>query len=626
MATSCHTPQVDPVNGWSESLHGPLGDYNGTSCSLDLHESVETAFQVPIHTSCQRCHHLHTSVPFELPHDRLKHVRFNCDKCDHPIFGVGRSSTQTTLASVESIPKRTSGDYTRSRLSIIQSCFNRPQQLPSLWIDPLAVPDQVEEHLGTIIEANSPARRSRSTSNTQTPEALRLRHSGVPVTPMLESIPNNDPNLHVLDQVRQSSHGPENDLSLKPRRSGLRAWFKKPLFGRSGKFIIPFRKRRIQVTDTDPHHDRPSKPTIAGTTSPKHAHAGDCDPNSPDMERSTKRLPRNDRAISPAPTAISIAAGNPVPAPDPQKPSNGDDSGLLNRPVDEAQSAMRLKRERISTKRREETKKREAAEKPKCVCDNDCHCMKDNRKSSTANSDGRKSFHESEISDHHLGRIPGAFTGLGSHLYTDRRASSSAENSNSAAERNVRRRPLSQTTTIHGSNGSTISLQPARSSPRRSFNVSTFPPRQQARQYYSGMHDGQSEDSSNQLYNLLDEPVMQGPIQELRDEFDMASSERTDSDQSTNRFLLDHRIPITHMYHAGPEQEETPQYINSVSNSSSMDHSPNPDGEGLTPTQHLYSDLENVQSFSDAQAPDLLATAIRSLTREDASAEYQDSS
>lgn len=75
-----------------------------------------------MHVSCAHCKHYHRHMLFELPKDESEHKRFTCSACEYPIMGIGRSSTQTTLASVDSILPATDG---RPRMTQKAPCTNR---------------------------------------------------------------------------------------------------------------------------------------------------------------------------------------------------------------------------------------------------------------------------------------------------------------------------------------------------------------------------------------------------------------------------------------------------------------------------------------------------------------------
>ena len=53
---------------------------------------------IPVHGSCSRCHHFHINCL--VPHDTTAHTRVRCEQCGHQMFGLGSSTTQYTLASV----------------------------------------------------------------------------------------------------------------------------------------------------------------------------------------------------------------------------------------------------------------------------------------------------------------------------------------------------------------------------------------------------------------------------------------------------------------------------------------------------------------------------------------------
>ena len=54
--------------------------------------------EIPVHGSCPMCHHFHINCL--VPHDLTAHTRIRCERCGHQMFGLGRSTTQYTLASV----------------------------------------------------------------------------------------------------------------------------------------------------------------------------------------------------------------------------------------------------------------------------------------------------------------------------------------------------------------------------------------------------------------------------------------------------------------------------------------------------------------------------------------------
>ena len=137
----------------------PLETFHRTNEGSNIHQdSSDTSFRIPFHGSCPSCHHFHINLPFTFSLDSTEHTRLSCERCNHPMFGLGRASTQNTLASVES-----------GSTFIPRVCTDRlgQQQLAALEVE--TVPD-VSRHglLTTITQRKAPA-PSRSTSNIRSP-------------------------------------------------------------------------------------------------------------------------------------------------------------------------------------------------------------------------------------------------------------------------------------------------------------------------------------------------------------------------------------------------------------------------------------------------------------------------
>jgi hypothetical protein len=139
--------------------------------------SSSSLIRFPYHGSCPKCHHLHTNKQLRLSLDLLKHVRVRCDVCDHQMFGIGRTSTQTTLASVESVlsPSHSNRNSLISRSSLQQVCVAGPAE--DVQGSHLARPENLapQPTLSTIDEAHTSAARSRSNSNTRAPNEASAR-------------------------------------------------------------------------------------------------------------------------------------------------------------------------------------------------------------------------------------------------------------------------------------------------------------------------------------------------------------------------------------------------------------------------------------------------------------------
>ena len=105
-----------------EHVHGEDQDQNGSQ-PPDHGDGYNGTFTLHYHGSCSECHHFHRHVPFDVSSDDTRSSRFFCECCQHPIFGLGRTDTQLTLASQDSFPVVDGGiNYNPS----IMSCSNRP--------------------------------------------------------------------------------------------------------------------------------------------------------------------------------------------------------------------------------------------------------------------------------------------------------------------------------------------------------------------------------------------------------------------------------------------------------------------------------------------------------------------
>lgn len=161
------TGQDGEQDGALRLLHGP----NGT-------------IEIPFHASCSKCHHLHTNKRLRLFLNALNHVRFRCDKCEHHMFGIGRTSTQTTLASVESIssPPRSNRNSYTLRPSPRQICVSPPAE--EVQTSHPTSPENLtpQPPLSTIDESHTPGGRSRSSSLVQSPDDTSVRPEGTTIS------------------------------------------------------------------------------------------------------------------------------------------------------------------------------------------------------------------------------------------------------------------------------------------------------------------------------------------------------------------------------------------------------------------------------------------------------------
>ena len=109
------------------------------------HNSSEANVGIPFHGSCSRCHHFHNNHQFTFSLDSTVHTRLNCERCSHPMFGLGRASTQNTLASVES-------GFTFTP----RACVDRPGPQPALQVEAQPSASELRRRLTPITERRSP--------------------------------------------------------------------------------------------------------------------------------------------------------------------------------------------------------------------------------------------------------------------------------------------------------------------------------------------------------------------------------------------------------------------------------------------------------------------------------------
>ena len=124
-----------PFSTIHRAYHGPH----------EHHNSSEANVGIPFHGSCSKCHHFHNNHQFTFSLDSTVHTRLFCERCNHPMFGLGRASTQNTLASVES-----------GYLFTPRACVDRPEQKPALQVEAQPSAAELRRRLTPITERRSP--------------------------------------------------------------------------------------------------------------------------------------------------------------------------------------------------------------------------------------------------------------------------------------------------------------------------------------------------------------------------------------------------------------------------------------------------------------------------------------
>ncbi|KAL9044360.1 MAG: hypothetical protein Q9214_002498 [Letrouitia sp. 1 TL-2023] len=576
----------------------------------------------------RRCHHLHTNVPLRLPWDPERHLRFLCEHCDHPIFGIGRTSTQTTLASVETVPveeltQRTAGaEGQRDN----QAFAGQARSPPTLQTTPYAN----QGHLSTISEGTTPNRRSPSISYT---DAQNLSDGGHPFR-VIDNYPPSSPSN--AEQVRE--HHPENRPTSRDDRTSRLSTrikvIKRRLLGKSRGFRIPRlgvhfgitpasqtiqRPLEIGQPNTDNHHSEPATTVESlGLT------------NYPEFGVGSPSILHMNQIVSGSQTHESAGEQGPTSHPDP----------IANGP-----QRVEAKKEHVRAKRKEATLKRRRTQMSTCECLDYCQCRVASD-SNIADNGRRSSDFEPEIPDHSLGNLisqgdssngssgdrPSSsgrrvsfLTGIGSHLSPSRRGSGTDGTSSSVAGSSQRRfDTVSQGTTVVGeSNSSSISLtRPTLSS--RSLSAPANPRRPPADNTRSSIRETlQNNEFLARLPNQSAESgSLAGPPPTRSDS--VASSHRPDQyDRRTGSSTLVNDSSTSLSNLPDPDDDHGRQHFagDGVSQEGSQSNDLNSQtinsdtltSPDITPTPSSYQTQEHRQSTPPQSAPDGMSEALQRL-------------
>ncbi|KAL8851342.1 MAG: hypothetical protein Q9221_003709 [Calogaya cf. arnoldii] len=468
-----------------------------------LTSRLNDVLDFPIHGSCSRCHHLHTNKALHLPLDPQQHTRFNCDNCDHPILGIGRTSTQTTLASIE-----TNAAGQRSWLSEAEATsaqahqpISVPLQSPPLRVDTSGNSGP----LSTITEGVSPAQQSSAVLTPAVSGDLRSEVSSFHERPPTRQVPRNekqetfedsktDKNGHVrTDNISTPSGGFWIRQSQRRLRERIRQHLRKPRsfnFSRLGLHV-----------DVSPTPSAPGRPSLPVTSAlPTSTWDPGNDPTSVSIA--------NSEPIASWTSALSSPVrSNPVSlhsAESPQQPASAHPDLLIGRTW-----TLPEKHERIRALRREATLKRQAELISRCECQSECQCRNGSVQSNAASLGAEPSERSIQVPAHPLHRLlsetggsntsessssgvnGGSFlVGIGSHLpseqvfpLVDWWTGQTPEYQQMFSDR------VSQASTVCvRSNGSSVSLSSRRpASLRRSSTTPASVPRRSAEMFRSDL-------------------------------------------------------------------------------------------------------------------------------------------
>ena len=532
------------------------------------------------------------------------------------MFGIGRTSTQTTLASIESTKRRTSSESQRIP---IKSCYNEEILPPSVRTDLGAMSEQVNnvDKLSTISEANSRAARSRPTSEVLPLAVSPLRQKNESIKPGPDSAPQvstegtNKPPKMPLESFK---YGEPTSVS---RGDAVKQWARKRLFGRSRELRIPGLGLQVHIQITHKPSQKARTAFQTTTDTPVSTRGG----SNINLDVTSTLIDSNnanqDRRTLQTPPAVLRTSENSVPSP----VHYGASKNREYLPENLQQNPM-TKQERILIKRKTETLKRKAAEQPKCECTEGCHCLKESQRSSFASNDRRTCLiRDSDIPPHILGPLLAPsessneshnapplggvsdLAGLGSHLSTERSMSSSAENSSTVAESSRAPSRLSQTTAVDGTPAS------AYRRPLSSGRSSSMPGLESLGQ---GSHyQDLLQHSHLTQFNRLEADAQRSSTRNYERD-DLNASEGTESSQRTRDFIAGYVSPATRAHLPLHDQEEMQTPIDGPSRPPPSTHTiVSGESQELTPRPSSFHGQGAAPSQPTQAAPEILSSALQ---------------
>ncbi|KAL8959221.1 MAG: hypothetical protein Q9193_003880 [Seirophora villosa] len=410
------------------------------------------------------------------------------------MMGIGRTSTQTTLASIETTGPSSPTQSMDAELGTAGSQQSNPTTTlsPSLWVNTSVN----SGHLSTITEGNSPARQSPAGFSSSSPLGLPSERS--PSIDRIDSRPIADGVRREALEGRNTQFGDyaSEHQSSAPRttfwaggsrqnfRNKIRSHIRKPRkftirpLGIKIEFSSAAATSRPQILLEDLHHED-SNPSPSNLVEPPYAAASQTSNRSAIPERSTVASPVTDPLPGPR-------SGQPDPL-----------IGLTPTPHE--------KHERLRVQRREATLKRKAEMMARCECNSECQCRHGSVRSNAASYDPGDSDRSIHVPDHVLGLVLGessagstsqtsssvarasSLAGLGVHFEETMPESGDVSNVDLAGRQSFDDQLSQASTAIPGSNGSSISLVSRRPSPIRRANTTPGPMRRATQGYRPGV-------------------------------------------------------------------------------------------------------------------------------------------
>lgn len=435
---------------------------------------------------CPRCHHLHIAKAFHLPLDRQKHTRITCDNCEHPILGIGRTSTQTTLASIET---NSPGSQSQTLEANAEPAPQQPPGDPPTYAAPLRVNTSLNSgQLSTIAEGNSPAQQSSAAVISSSPDGPvsgcsasqdQINNSQSIETRSLETAEHGNTGHSGLALGNTISRSPDSLAGTqKPRlRDKISMHIRK-----TRRFTIHRLGINIEVSATAKPASLNSR--LATGIGQRASIQGDSNPTA----SATDTVPFPTQNFN----APSLSGDYSIPtqlAESSQAPGPGHPDRLIGR-----SPTRQDKEERIRARRQEATLKRKAEMIATCECRSECQCRSGSVLSNAASYGQGGSDRSIQVPEHVLQHIlnessgswtsqssssmarGSSLTGIDGHVHFDEPENLVLENRSSFDDR------LSQASTACiRSNSSSISLLSRRASPlRRSNTAPGFPTRYNA--------------------------------------------------------------------------------------------------------------------------------------------------
>ncbi|KAL8822970.1 MAG: hypothetical protein Q9191_006308 [Dirinaria sp. TL-2023a] len=391
--------------------------------------------KVPYHGNCPDCHHFHTNTPLYIPQDpSTHHVRLHCDACGHPILGIGRTSTQTTLASVETVPP---GQKT-------QRCNNKSAdatEVPTLRLDPAPLQEQQRnEPLSAITETSSINNRSRSVSGSGSAEAAIDRPTNTVASNIAATEdPGPESNVNLITTNLSNKNVPRVVRWKEKAKNVTPARLKSFLMAR-----LKIRSRQAQKPPARVERGLARQDVDDGTGTVLNV----------SQPPQTQPLPHT---LSESQSAVPNSAIEAIPRSRANSQSNDNDI-----------SSHRDKHDRILAKRRERTVAKTANINIECDCTGTCQCRQQSDRSLSSDNRSNNDQYDIDVPNHSLGHLYFPYAGIGDHLTAGRPSSADGDPRARTARPNSR---LSNATTAQGSTSSSTSLNTGRPLGRSSSSV-----------------------------------------------------------------------------------------------------------------------------------------------------------